>query len=152
MSRGRVLVVGFFPHVRGALVPHRVFVESELLRRSICGNDDTRWVVGAGSAFFSCNVHSLSRSCLVVDTGGRLFGMGRDGFWHRLRRGLHWWPSMVKSNSLARGVMTMMVVFLLGGGCGLRGGSQVGRCCLVRSCSMTAFVAFVTVFSRFSTN
>lgn len=125
-SRRYILVVGFFPRVLGALVPHRDIVESELLRRNLCGDYDTRWVVGClglvgvGSSFFSCNVHRLSRSRQIADTSGRLYGMGRHGFWDRLRRGLHWWLLIVKSKLLAGGVMTTKVVFLLGSGCGHR--------------------------------
>ena len=80
--------------------------------------------VGARCASFSGEALRRSRSCLFLDTLGRLFGICRHGFLRRLRRRLRRWSSKVKSKSLARGGVTTMTlgddlddVFLLAGVC-----------------------------------
>ena len=66
-------------------MPDHFFVESEMLRTCLDGDNVTRWVfsvtgmVDTCSTAFSWKVHHLSRNYLVGSTGGRLFGIGGIG-------------------------------------------------------------------------
>lgn len=85
-------------------------VASRATRQQRCHAMGRSGYVGARRASFSCKTRPRSRSCLVLDADGRLFGFGRHGprvsF---VRRGLDE-SSAAKSKSLARGEMMTMTL------------------------------------------